>query len=135
MQYFLHLNVPDFLVRFSIVFFQKFFLIKQTPTFVTHQKIIFFMKKMLTALSAIAMVALTSCSVTMPVAISSNPVGNKVGSAKTVAIVGLFFDGGDASIQTAAKNGKISKISTVDFKQTHYLGMLYSEYETIITGE
>lgn len=92
-------------------------------------------KRILSAFAVIGLLSLTSCSVTLPVAISSNPVGKKVGSAKTSAIVGLFFDGGDASIQTAAKNGNISKIATVDFKQTHYLGMIYAQYETIITGE
>lgn len=93
------------------------------------------MKKILFGTCVLFSLALTSCSVTTPVAISSNPVGNKVGSAKTTAIVGLFFDGGDASIATAAKNGRITKIATVDFKQTHYLGMIFSMYETIITGE
>ena len=100
----------------------------------TNQKIIKIMKKTLMAVSVIGMISLTSCSLTTPVAISSNPVGNKVGSAKTTGFFMLFFDGGDASIQTAAKNGKISKIATVDFKQTNYLNIV-TEFETIITGE
>lgn len=77
---------------------------------------------------------LTSCSVTVPVNATSNPVGSKVGSASTTAIFGLFFDGGDASIRTAAKKGGISKISTVDFKSTNYL-FIVGQYETIVTGE
>lgn len=93
------------------------------------------MKKLIAIAGVAATFALTSCSVTIPVAATSNPVGDKVGRAKTSAIIGLFFDGGDASIQTAAKNGGIKRISTVDFKQSVYLGYLYATYETIITGE
>jgi len=45
----------------------------------------------------------------------------------------LFF-GADASIQKAAQNGGITKISTVDIKHTSILGIVVS-YETIVTGE
>ncbi|MEI2711019.1 MAG: TRL-like family protein [Chitinophagaceae bacterium] len=93
------------------------------------------MKRIMTCLVLAVTLVMTSCTVTLPVNATSNPVGNKVGSSKTSAILGLFFDGGDASIATAAKNGGIKKISTVDFKQSHYLAGLYSAYETIITGE
>ncbi|WP_338376643.1 TRL-like family protein [uncultured Flavobacterium sp.] len=78
--------------------------------------------------------SLASCSVTVPVNATSNPVGSKVGSAATTSIFGLFFDGGDASIKTAAKKGGITKISTVDFKATNYL-FIVGMYETIVTGE
>lgn len=77
---------------------------------------------------------LASCSVTVPVNATSNSVGKKIGSAKTTSIFGLFFDGGDASILTAAKAGGISKISTVDFKATNYL-FIIGQYETIVSGE
>lgn len=90
------------------------------------------MKKVLLALTASALFA--SCSVTTPVNATSNSVGSKVGSARTTSIFGLFFDGGDASIRTAAKKGGISKISTVDFKQSNYL-FIIGVFETIITGE
>jgi hypothetical protein len=45
----------------------------------------------------------------------------------------LFFDA-DASIRTAAKNGGITKISTVDIKQNNVLNLIIT-YETIVTGE
>lgn len=90
------------------------------------------MKKLI--FSLILTAGLTSCSVTVPVNATSNPVGSKVGSASTTSIFGLFFDGGDASIRTAAKKGGISKISTVDFKATNYL-FIVGMYETIVTGE
>jgi hypothetical protein len=78
----------------------------------------------------------SSCSLTIPVTATSNPVGSKVGTAKTNAIFGVFHpDGGDASIQTAAKNGGISKISTVDFKRNLVFLWIVISYETIVTGE
>jgi hypothetical protein len=40
----------------------------------------------------------------------------------------------DASIQTAAKNAGISKISTVDLKTTNMLGIIVT-YTTVVTGE
>ena len=40
----------------------------------------------------------------------------------------------DASILTAAKNGGIKQISTVDMKQTDVLGIIQT-YETIVSGE
>jgi len=59
---------------------------------------------------------LSSCSLTLPITATSNPVGSKVGVAKTISVIAFYPDGGDASIQTAAKNAGISKISTVDVK-------------------
>jgi len=40
----------------------------------------------------------------------------------------------DASIKSAAKNGGITKISTVDIKYGDILGIVQT-YETIVTGE
>lgn len=90
------------------------------------------MKKII--LSSVVLALFTSCAVTVPVNATSNNVGSKVGVAKTMQILGFFFDGGDASIQTAAKNGNVSKISTVDFKRSTFLGIV-NTYQTIITGE
>jgi hypothetical protein len=90
------------------------------------------MKKVLCTLVLGSLLA--SCSVTVPVNATSNPVGSKVGSASTTSIFGLFFDGGDASIKTAAKKGGITKISTVDFKASNYLYII-GIFETIVTGE
>jgi len=87
------------------------------------------------ALAIASATFLSSCSVTVPVTATSNAVGSKVGTAKTTCVLIFFLNGGDASIQTAAKNGGISKISTVDFKATNvFLGLVRS-YTTIITGE
>jgi len=76
---------------------------------------------------------LTGCAITLPVAATSNAVGNKVGtSTATVYMGGLMFDA-DASIRTAAANGGITKISTVDVKVSTLLNII-TTYECIVTG-
>lgn len=93
------------------------------------------LKKIKTIFAMLAVVAmLSSCSLTLPVTATSNAVGSKVGTAKATGYLGVLFFGADASIQSAAKNGGISKISTVDIKQTNMLGLIVT-YETIVTGE
>ena len=98
---------------------------------VLHFKFNFFPKLFVAAALA---TALTSCSLTLPAAATSNPVGKKVGTATATGYLGVLFFGADASIQKAAQNGGITKISTVDIKQTSILGIVVS-YETIVTGE
>lgn len=77
---------------------------------------------------------MSSCSLTLPVNATSNPVGSKVGAAKATGYLGILFFDADASIRTAAKNGGITKISTVDVKYGSILGLIVT-YETIVTGE
>nr|WP_315123610.1 TRL-like family protein [uncultured Capnocytophaga sp.] len=89
--------------------------------------------KKLFVLAALA-TALTSCSLTLPVAATSNPVGKKVGTATATGFFSVLYFNADASIQTAAKNAGITKISTVDIKHTSILGILVT-HETIVTGE
>ncbi len=97
------------------------------------------MKKIQTGLkmftvAAISAALLSSCSITMPVNATSNPMGSKVGRAKATGYLGVLFFNADASIRTAAKNGGISKISSVDIKSSNILNLIVS-YETIVTGE
>jgi len=80
-------------------------------------------------------VFLSSCAVTVPVAATSNPVGSKVGKAKSTQTLGFFFDGGDLGIQKAAKEGGIKKISTVDYKRQAVFLWFVIKHETIVTGE
>lgn len=75
----------------------------------------------------------TSCAVTLPVNATSNEVGSKVGMAKATGYLGVLWFNQDASIQKAAKQAGISKISTVDLKQTDILGIIQT-YECIVTG-
>jgi len=98
------------------------------------------MKKMRNSLLGLAVAGLlflSSCSIVMPLGATGNTIGSKVGTSKATlylapAPMGIAFDQ-DASIQTAAKNGGITKISTVDVKQGSVLGIIYT-VETIVTG-
>jgi hypothetical protein len=92
-------------------------------------------KTFLSAAALFTMAAMmSSCSLTMPVAATSNPVGAKVGTSKATIYLGVLVFNGDASIQTAAKNGGITRISTVDLKSTNILN-LFGTHECIVTGE
>lgn len=83
----------------------------------------------------VAVVAImSSCALTLPVNATSNTVGSKVGKAKATGYLGVLFFNQDASIMQAAKNGGITKISTVDIKATSLLNIVVG-YETIVTGE
>ncbi len=96
--------------------------------------------KKITSLLKISALALalafttSSCAVTLPVNATSNPVGTKVGTATATGYLGVLFFDQDASIRTAARNGGITRISTVDIKSTSILNLIVT-YETIVTGE
>lgn len=89
------------------------------------------MKKVLLTFSAALM--LSSCALTLPVTATSNEVGSKVGMSKATGFLNVLWFDQDASIQKAAKQGGITKISTVDLKQTNMLGIIQT-YECIVTG-
>lgn len=105
------------------------------------------MKKVFMSLCAAGALALASCStvstgsgigaiytgVTEGQAVTSNPVGNKVGTSSSIGVLGLVSVG-DASIQAAAHSAGISKISHIDVKKTSVLG-LFASYKTIVYGE
>ncbi len=86
-----------------------------------------------TAAICSALLVMSACSITAPLSATSNSIGNKIGTAKANTILGFTF-GGDYSIQTAAKNGGITKVSTVDVKCKNVLGVFIS-HTTIVTGE
>ncbi|ACF15104.1 conserved hypothetical protein [Chloroherpeton thalassium ATCC 35110] len=88
----------------------------------------------LLAVGLLTSLVLSACSLTLPVTATSNAVGKKVGTSSATGYFGIFFFDADASIQTAAKNAGISKISTVDIKMSNVLGIIVT-YETIVTGE
>ena len=66
-----------------------------------------------------------------PLLVTDNPEGTKVGTATSKVIFGICY--GDSSIETAALNGNITKITTVDTDITSVLG-IYVEYQTIVRG-
>ena len=76
---------------------------------------------------------LSSCTVgTIPVGATGNDVGSKVGTASSDVIL-FLFQMNDGGVAKAAKNGKISKISTVDVKSTSFF--VYTRVKTTVTGE
>ncbi len=60
-------------------------------------------------------------------------IGAKVGKAQMVNYLGWIATG-DASITAAAKNGKISKVKTVDYHYDTILGIV-NKTTTIVTGD
>jgi hypothetical protein len=93
------------------------------------------LKKIKTFVALVAVAAMvSSCALTLPVNATSNAVGNKVGTSKATGFFGFLFFDQDASIRTAARNGGITRISTVDIKQTSLLNLIVT-FETIVTGE
>lgn len=103
------------------------------------------MKKQIVLLGAIAgSVLLSGCASTIPQGSFFTDVKVPVSAAEGVASVKTgksqcksFFGVvtiGDASIETAKKNGGITKVSTVDWKAKSILGIV-GEYECIVKGE
>lgn len=82
------------------------------------------MKKAIKFVCAIASVlCLASCASTMPVAATSNPVGNKCGVAQSTSVL-VFGGSANNGINKAAKNGGITRISHVDYFTKTYLGIV-----------
>ncbi len=70
---------------------------------------------------------------TRPVVATSNTVGNKVGTAQTISVLGVAAFG-DGSINKAAKMAGITKISHVDVKVTSVLGC-FTSHKYFVYGE
>ncbi|MDB9093433.1 TRL-like family protein, partial [Parabacteroides distasonis] len=67
------------------------------------------------------------------VSATANTLGSKKGEATATSILGLVAYG-DASIQKAAKEAGITKISHVDQQSKSVLG-LFSKYTVIVYGD
>jgi hypothetical protein len=61
------------------------------------------------------------------------PAGNRVGEACVVSYLGAYAKG-DATIETARRNGGIREVSSVDETATSILG-IYAKYCTIVRGK
>ncbi|MFI3290594.1 MAG: TRL-like family protein [Opitutales bacterium] len=70
--------------------------------------------------------------VTVPSAASSSAKATKVGKSYCKSYLGMVSLG-DASIETAKKNGGITEVVSVDWKVKNILGLI-GEYECIVTG-
>lgn len=94
------------------------------------------MKKIVINISiALSILALTSCSISGPLFVTDNPGGkdSKTGKSSYKMILGFMPFNADASIATAAKNGGITRVSTVDQKITG--GFFSTTVTTVVTGE
>lgn len=106
------------------------------------------MRKLLSGLSLVAvagaLVVVMGCAspspvgvlyteITLPTIATSNAQATKVGVSECTSILALISMG-DASISTAAKNGGITKIHSVDWEAKNILG-IYGTYRTIVRGE
>lgn len=83
-----------------------------------------------------ALAALSGCSsVTSPLAATANPVGSKIGEATVSFLLGTIPIGKnrDGGIYAAAKNGGITRISTVDVKTKNWI--IGVTKTTVVTGE
>jgi hypothetical protein len=72
--------------------------------------------------------------VTTPIAATDNKgPSSKVGTSECISILSLFAIG-DASINTAKMAGGITKIHSVDWKASNFLG-IYGSYTVTVYGE
>jgi hypothetical protein len=91
--------------------------------------------KKIKSIFAIAILGLmTSCSISGPLLVTDNEARVKRGEAGYTVWLGFIRPmEADASIRTAAKNGGITKVATVDQKVESKL--FRSTYTTIVTGK
>ena len=70
---------------------------------------------------------LSSCVIYESHTVTGNPIGTKKGVAKS-----KIFKKPDVGMATAAKNGKITKIGSVDTRTTIFI---IPFFKTVVTGE
>lgn len=92
------------------------------------------MKKVFLGLIACGALFMTSCTTYTPLTATSNPVGNKCGTASHWNCLFLFSGGNNLGINKAAKTGGISQISHIDVKKYTFLG-LYNKTTVLVYGE
>ena len=74
-------------------------------------------------------------SINVPVVMSEiNPPGSKVGEASGTAWFGTFGKIDD-SVETAMRNGNITKVSTVEFTAMYAFFQIYQHFTVVVTGE
>ena len=103
-------------------------------------------QKMLATITAVASLGvLGGCATPYPVgmiytaeklpyhatSIGSRP--HKVGTAECTSILSLIATG-DCSIETAKRNGSITKVHHIDWDANNILGV-YGKYKTVVYGE
>jgi len=103
------------------------------------------MKKLLVIFAIGMLCILTGCATIMPMGsaytgtklpfmtTSNSGVSTKTGEAQCISVMGLVAVG-DCSIETAKKNGGITKVNHVDWNVKNILGV-YGSYTVIVSGE
>jgi len=92
------------------------------------------MKKFFILVGLVLLASVMVGCFTTPIAATSNPVGSKTGSASCMYLLSIFPLGDwDTGVYKAAKNGGISRISTVDSKMQFFY--IVSIVTTVVTGE
>lgn len=72
-------------------------------------------------------------SVKAPLAVTEGTEASQVGKASCYSLFGLIAVG-DASIETAAKNGNITKIHHVDYESSSFIG-IFANFTTVVYGD
>ncbi|MDR1099285.1 MAG: TRL-like family protein [Treponema sp.] len=96
------------------------------------------MKKICFVVLALALMSLAACSsITTPVMITDNPVGSKTGEVTAtvsyIPLIGYVVTSGDSSLSSAAANGGITRIATVERRVE--TTPFSTKITTIVTGE
>lgn len=77
---------------------------------------------------------MSSCSVTVPVAVSNAEIGSLRGTSKSTVILGVIYMNKQYGIKEAARNGGItSAIATVDEKTKNMI--FFSKKTLIVTAK
>ena len=94
------------------------------------------MKKMIALIGCLFLVVtLVSCATyPIPITATGNELGPRIGKSTGHIYFGLFGDASDANIPAAARNGNISKISTVDVTVENFLNIVQTVTCTV-TGQ
>lgn len=100
------------------------------------------MKSIQITIAALALL-LSSCSVTVPFAVTNNAIGDKIGTSETTIIfggagssspgIGMYVTNKKYGVVDAIKDGDLSTVATVDIKVTNFL--IFTKAEIIVTGE
>jgi TRL-like protein family len=102
------------------------------------------MKKLIAGSILFAAVGLSGCATSMPIGglytnlklpitATSNHGGTKIGTATCQSVLGLIAQG-DCSLETAMKNGHITKVTHVDWEANNILGII-GNYKLTVYGE
>lgn len=88
-----------------------------------------------TVLGAVVLAAtVSSCAISYPMIVTANK-SVKEGRASASSFFGISPFNADLSIKTAAENGGITRVATVDFLIESKLLGIQQKWTTVVTGE